>query len=665
MKKIESFKDYEALVEELLKHDWLYYQECQPEISDYEYDLLLKEAEKYEKEHPKDVLPYSPTQRVGEAATQGFKQGKHDEPMLSLANTYSPQEVEDFVERVYKLLERKSVVFCTELKMDGLAIAVKYKDGKLYSALTRGNGVLGDEVTANVKTIRSLPLRLKKNISIEVRGEVYMQRRVFQELNARREEEGLELFANPRNAAAGSLKLLDPKEVARRHLDILFYGVPESEKFVSSQYELHAFLKGLGLPIGNEKNIARCQDLDSILKYAEKIKEKRKELPFEIDGIVVKVDDLRLYSQLGVTGKAPRYAIAYKFAPEQALTKIVDITLQVGRTGVVTPVAELEPVFLAGSTISRATLHNQDEIKKKDIRVGDWVVIEKGGDVIPKVVEVDVKKRTKHLAVWHMPLVCPVCKTSLQQNEGEVAVRCPNQRCHGRQLRHIIFFAGKAAMDIEHFGEKVAEKLLQKGLVLRPSDIYLLDEEKLLNVEGFKDKSVKNLLKSIEASKHCSLARFITALEIPHVGKETAEVLAENFGALQRLMDCEVEDLLKIEGIGEKMASAIVDYFQDRYNREEIELLLKRGVAPFTEKKKKKISGHVFEHKIFVLTGTLAGFTRDEASSLIEERGGRVSGSVSKKTDFVLVGTDPGSKLDKAKKMGIKLLSEEEFKKIL
>lgn len=665
MHSIKTFKDYQKLVLELIEHDRHYYDETKPVISDYEYDRLMLLLREYEKEHPGDILANSPAQRVAEAPTLGFQQKAHMVPMMSLANTYSEEEVGDFLKRVYKILEKKDVAFCSELKMDGTAISLRYKKGKLFHALTRGNGKMGDDVTANIKTIPSVPLELSGEgfpEDFEVRGEVYLTLATFDLINQEREDAGLETFANPRNAAAGSLKLLHPSEVAKRKLHIVCYGVAEGQALAKSQEELHHVLKKWGLPVADFRHIHVDRDLKGILHFAGEIYKERKTLPFEIDGIVVKVNDLSLHQILGATGKTPRFAVAYKFAPEQALTKILDITVQVGRSGVLTPVAELEPVFLAGSTISRATLHNQDEIARKDIRIGDAVVIEKGGDVIPKVVGVDLAKRWPESKPWHMPKHCPICKTDVVHHEGEVAVRCPNPSCYGQRTRRIAYFASKHAMDIEHMGEKVVEQLVAKGLVEKVSDIYLLTESDLVNLEGFKDKSIHNLLKSIEASRKCPLSRFIMGLGIPYVGIETAEALAEEARDVDVLLEMKEEEFRAIEGIGDKTASAIYAFFQDPENREEIALLLKHGVHP--QKMKAKMVGHIFAGKTFVLTGALQQYSRDEAASLIKERGGKVSGSVSKNTDYVLVGEDPGSKYAKAKELGIPILSEEQFKKM-
>ncbi len=664
---MQNHREYVELVKELVEHDKRYFDEANPVISDFEYDQKMHALIRYEKEHPGDVMPNSPSLRLSEGPTEGFKQRPHLVPMMSLNNTYSEEELDDFIKRVHKLLEKKEVAFCCELKMDGTSISLLYEKGQLVHALTRGNGKVGDDVTANIKTIKSVPLKLSGSDfpdRVEIRGEVYMSLATFRALNEQREEEGLEAFANPRNAAAGSLKLLDPREVAKRKLFLAAYGVGEGQSPVGTQHELLHYLHKAGLPVAKPEHTAVCRNLSEIMKFAEKIHKERPHLPFEIDGIVIKVDEMKYHGLLGTTGKAPRYAVAYKFAPEQASTRVLEIAVQVGRSGVLTPVAELEPVFLAGSTISRATLHNQDEVARKDIRVGDLVVIEKGGDVIPKVVEVDLKKRPKDSHSWHMPKHCPICKTAVVHEKGEVAVRCPNLKCPAQRMRRVWYFASKHAMDIEHMGERVVEQLVEKGLVSRLSDIYLLDEKALARLEGFKEKSIRNLLDSIDASRKCPLSRFIMGLGIKYVGTETAELLAEEASDLEHLMKMKEEDLLAIVGIGDKTAKAIADFFKDPDNREEIQLLLSHGVHP-QKSKQKKISGHSFSGKTFVLTGALQHYSRDEASSLIKERGGKVVGSVSKSTDYVLVGEDPGSKYDKAKELGIKILSEDQFRKML
>ena len=666
-KKIKNQQDYIKLVDELIEHDKNYYAESRPVISDFEYDQLIKELQSWEKEHPDLVLPNSPSLRIGEALTKGFSHFEHLSTMLSLANTYSKEELIDFIKRIHKLLEKKDVKFCSELKIDGAAISIRYEKGILTRALTRGNGKIGDDVTQNIKTIKTLPLKLHGNNIpdlIEVRGEVFMHKAIFQGLNEKREEEGEDVFANPRNAAAGSLKLLDPKEVARRKLDVICYGIANGERFVSSQFEMHSFLKKLGLPISNENYFKLCKNLEDILSFATQIEKMREKISFEIDGIVIKVDDINTHKILGFTGKSPRHAVAYKFAAEQAQTVIKDIIIQVGRTGVLTPVAELEPIFLAGSTISRATLHNQDEIIRKDIRIGDRVIIEKGGDVIPKVVSVDFSKRKKDARKFQMPKKCPICASNVVNYEGEVAYRCDNPKCQGQKLRRLIYFASKGAMDIEHLGIKVMQTLVvEKNLVSRPSDIYTLTYDMLSSLEGFKEKSIHNLLESIEKSKKCSFSRFIMALGIKYVGSETADLLAKRAKDIKTLEKLSKEELLSIEGVGEKVAESIIEYFEDENNLEEIDLLLLHKVSP--QKPKEAIKSHAFNNKSFVLTGSLENYTRTEAASLIKERGGKTSSSVSKNTDYVLAGTDPGSKYNKAQKLNVKILSEKEFSNLL
>lgn len=667
--KAHTKAEYHRLIEEIRQHDRHYYLEAQPTISDYEYDQLLKKLEVLEKEHPDWITSSSPTQRVGEMLTKGFKQVAHAVPMLSLDNTYSSEELADFIKRVHKLLERTHVEFCTELKMDGVAITAHYEKGLFVRGVTRGDGRKGDDVTHNLKTIRSLPLELTGSHipeSLEVRGEVFMPHKEFQKQNALKEQVGEEPWANPRNAAAGSLKLLDPHEAAKRGLNVVFYGIAEeSSHKVISQFACHEFLKKLGLPVFAEAHRDLCKNIDEIMAFADKIEKKRHSLPFDIDGIVIKVDDIRLWDGLGTTGRSPRWAVAYKFAPEQAGTRIRDITVQVGRTGVLTPVAELESVSLAGSTISRATLHNQEEVERKDIRIGDWALIEKGGDVIPKVVSIDPKKRPHGSKPWKMPKSCPSCGTHVVHTPGEVAVRCPNSRsCPEQVIRRIAYFASKDAMDIGHMGEKVVEQLVNKGLVKTFSDIYTLSEKDLAKLEGFKEKSIANLLESIDKSRHVPFYRLILALGIKYVGEETAELLADEAKEIDKLAKMSEEDLVRIEGIGEKTAEAIVEYFSVPAHLKEIHALLKNGVAP-QKPKALAHTGHPFFGKVFVLTGTLKDFSRSEASQHIKDRGGKVSDSVTRKTDYLVVGEDPGSKLDKAKELKIHILSESEFKKQL
>jgi len=659
-----SYEEYIQLCEEVWRHNKAYYVDHKSVISDYEYDQLLKEVELVEAHHQDWVSLSSPTQRVGEVLTDGFPSVRHDIPMLSLGNTYSKKELGDFVERVRRLLERDDVVFSVELKMDGISVSLRYEQGMLVRGATRGNGSSGDDITSNVKTIASLPLQLlgvdAPNV-LEVRGEVFMPHEVFRTLNLQREDDGDAPWANPRNAAAGSLKLLDPAAVARRQLSIVLYSVVEdSSRRIFGQYECHGFMGSMGLPTLEET--ARCQTVEEIWDFAEHVRGIRESLPFDIDGIVIKVDDLRSHKFLGVTGKSPRWAVAYKFAPEQSTTRIRGITVQVGRTGILTPVAELEPVLLAGSTISRATLHNEEEVQRKDIRIGDAVIIEKGGDVIPKVVKVEIDKRPNYSVVWAMPKVCPSCGTEVSRTIGEVAVRCPNIKCPDKQLRRISFFAGKDAMDIENLGEKVVAQLIDKGRINTVIDIYRLTEDKLCNLEGFKDKSIKNLLSSIEKSRDVPLWRFIMGLNIKYVGAGTAELLANKACGIETLMSITFDELITIDGVGEKVAGAVIEYFAN--NGDEVMALLECGIAP-KRVDAKAHSKHSFYGKIFVITGTMKKYTRIAIKTIIKELGGKVTGSVSKNTDYLVAGESPGSKYDKAKKLAIDILTEEEFEKII
>lgn len=663
VKVIEYTKQqYLELLEEIAKHDRAYFCEAKPLISDYEYDQLVKQVEAIEKAHPEWVVPFSTTQRVGEMLTTGFKQVAHTVPMLSLANTYSQEELYDFVKRIQKWTGKTDILFCAELKMDGTAVSAVYEKGIFARGVTRGDGKKGDDVTANLKTISSLPLKLAlKNPPefLEVRGEVFMPHQSFRLSNQKKEEAGEELWANPRNATAGSLKLLDPKEVKERRLSLVFYGIAEdSSHHIQNQFACHQFLQEAGLPTFAPRHRIQTTQIEEIMAFASRINEERHHLGFDIDGVVVKVDNFALQAELGATGKSPRWAVAYKFAPEQAVTKIIDITVQVGRTGVLTPVAELEPVFLAGSTISRATLHNQEEIERKDIRIGDTVVIEKGGDVIPKVVEVDLKKRPSHSHPWRMPTHCPICSSPVVHLEAEVAIRCPNPECQQQVLRRIVFFVSKDAMDIEHMGPKVVQQLVEKGLVKSIADIYALTEEEISLLDGFKEKSVQNLLHSIKKSSQTTLSRLLLALGIKHVGEGIAELLAKHAGDIDVLAKMTKEELIEIEGVGEKVAASIVDYFAQPANLQEIHRLFHLGVKP---EKMEIQKGHPFFGKSFVLTGTLEKYSRSEAEKLIKERGGSIGNSVGKKTDYLLVGSEPGSKYEKAKQLGVKILSEEEF----
>lgn len=657
-----TIEDYKKLCKEIWEHNKRYYVDNAPTISDEEFDALLKRLINIEKANPEWIHSNSPTQRVNEIPSTGFKTVTHTVPMLSLANTYSKEEIEDFINRMNKLTGHSTNIYSCELKMDGVAISVRFEKGIYVQGVTRGDGRKGDDVTANIKTIPSLSLQLYgKDLPdiLEIRGEVYMTHHAFKELNQQRAEAGEPLWANPRNAAAGSLKLLDPREASKRHLSIVFYGIAvDSSHKLKSQFEAHRFLHLLGLP--TLPYYAKCQTMEEIWDFAEKIRKIRRELPFDIDGIVIKLDNLHEQEHLGATGKNPRWAVAYKFAAEQAITRIRDIVVQVGRTGVLTPVAELEPVFLAGSTISRATLHNKEEIERKGFRIGDTVTIEKGGDVIPKVVNVHLSLRPLHSKPWEMPDHCPNCGTPVVCVPGEVAIRCPNMHCSEQQLRRLIHFAGKGAMDIDNMGEKVVEQLVKNELISSPADIYQLTTDNLFQLEGFKEKSIQNLLQGIENSKSVSLSKFIMALGIKHVGIGTAELLAYRFGDIKNLEKVTQEELEQIPGIGPKVAAGVVEFFSEPLNIEEIDRLLAHGVNP-QKPASKALIDHEFNGKTFVLTGTLKNYSRAEANALIKERGGKVTESVSKQTDFLLVGEDAGSKLEKARKLAVKVIDEEEF----
>jgi len=658
--------EYKKLCQEIWEHNRRYYIENAPTISDEEFDAMLKHLISLEKSHPEWINPSSPSQRVNESPLASFASVQHKVPMLSLANTYSKDEIEDFLNRMHKLTGQKDIDFCCEIKMDGVAVSVRFENGAYVRGVTRGDGKKGDDVTPNIRTISALPLQLYgKNIPelLEVRGEVFMTHQAFQDSNQQRAKNDEVLWANPRNAAAGSLKLLDSAEVAKRNLSIVFYGIAEnSNENLTGQFETHSYLKSFGLPTLPYK--AKCRGMEEIWAFAESIREKRKKLPFDIDGIVIKLDDLKEQENIGYTGKNPRWAVAYKFAAEQAVTKINDITVQIGRTGTLTPVANLEPVFLAGSTISRATLHNEEEVERKDIRIGDTVTIEKGGDVIPKVVNVHLALRPHHTKPWRMPEQCPFCHSPVVRVPGEVAVRCQNPKCSEQQLRRLVYFTSKHAMDIDNMGERVVEQLVEKGFLRNPSDIYKLTESDIAQLDGFKEKSIQNLLQGIEQSKVVSLPRFIMALGIKHVGAGVADLLAAQASTIEQLSKLTVEDLENIPGIGPKVANAVVEYFNDEENKQEIDRLFHYGVKPQPVEAKKEIS-HPFNGKTFVLTGTLQNLTRSAAAALIKERGGKVSDAVSKATNYLVVGEDAGSKLDKAKKLGVQILSETEFTNLL
>jgi DNA ligase (NAD+) len=664
----DNKKHYHELIKKIAHHDMLYYQKSSPEISDYDYDMLVEELKKIEKKHPEWMSETSPSMVLADKPTKGFFQKKHEVPMLSLGNTYTIEEIKAFVDRVQKGLEKSHLKFFCELKMDGIAISVRYEDGKLVQALTRGDGVSGDDVTENIKTIHNLPLTLKNDPPklLELRGEVFMPHAVFNKLNLDKQELGEALYANPRNAASGSLKMLDSAEVKKRGLEIVFYGLAQAQGFkLQDQHALNHHLEKWGLPAQNSHHVTLASSLEDIVSYSEKIEALRAKLPFDIDGIVIKLDHIPYHDLLGFTAKTPRFAIAYKFAPQVAKTKLLSITLQVGRTGIITPVAELEPTLLAGSTISRATLHNADEIARKDIRVGDYVFIEKGGDVIPKVTGVDLKSRDPSLKPFHMPKTCPCCHSTLDKHPEDVGVYCTNfAGCNEQKVRFLQFFVSKNGLDIEHLGEKVVRALFENGFVKEPADFFKLTSFELSQLEGFKEKSINNVLASLEKARDVPLSKLLVSLGIPSVGVSLSKELAKKFSSIEKLQKATIAELEEIEGIGEKSAQMIHHFFHDHDKKNMLEHLLSTGMK-VENIQSKIIEGHPFHGKTFVLTGTLEGFSREEAKSLIEERGGKVSGSVSKKTDFVLFGKEAGSKLEKAEALKVKLMDEDEFKKLL
>lgn len=666
---------YEALCDEVWHHNRLYFQESRPEISDDVYDRLVKQLEAIEEQHPDWVSQTSPTRRIGEKPLEGFQDVVHAQPMLSLEKAFTEEELADFHKRVQKLAETKTITYCGELKLDGLAISVTYEKGKFVRAVTRGDGRVGSDVTQNLKTLRTLPLRLTGEHLpelLEIRGEVFLPKAAFEKMNRERQEQDLPLWANPRNAAAGSLKLLDPKEVAKRQeLSIVFYGMAAHGK--GSQFKVHQELAELGLPTvatflksyGNFASVAQLHSVEEMVAFANIVAKERVKLPFAIDGVVIKVDELTLLDSLGTTGKHPRGAIAYKFSAEQAWTYLNEIVVQVGRTGVLTPVAELEPVQLAGSCISRATLHNFEELERKDVRPKDYVCIEKGGDVIPKVVAVDRHKRMADSQPFHPPKVCPSCHTPVVKDPHEVALRCPNtDGCFEQVLRRLVHFASKAGLEIEHLGDKVMEQLVRKGYVKQFSDIFTLDAEKLSTLDGFKDKAVHNLLQSVEKAKKATLQRLIMALGIRYVGTQMAEELARSVKSLEKLYTMSKEEFLQVDGVGEKVAQSLVEYFSSEKKRKEIQELVRLGVS-LEQDAKNYDESHPFYNKTLVLTGTLHAMGRTEAANRIRNVGGRTGETVSKKVDFLVVGDEPGSKLEKAQKLGVQILDEEAFLKII
>ncbi|MEW6735151.1 MAG: NAD-dependent DNA ligase LigA [Acidobacteriota bacterium] len=663
--------ELEQLREKIRYHDECYYVLNRPEISDYEYDKLMQRLKELETKHPDLITPDSPTQRVGGRPVEGFESYRHKRSMLSLDNTYSEAELREWNERCRRLAAGRHYDFVVELKIDGLSISAIYENSLLARGVTRGDGRTGDVVTENVKTIRSIPLRLRTNswptgvTEIEVRGEVYMSNSVFTKINEEQVEQGLAPFANPRNTASGTMKLLDSQIVATRRLDCFAYDLLfDGNKPFQSHWQALEWLRTAGFKVNEHSR--RCDSIESVLDFCREWAERRDTLDYEIDGVVIKVDQIALQDEFGSTSKSPRWAVAYKYPPRQAITRLRSIVVQVGRTGALTPVAQLEPVLLAGTTVARASLHNEDEIGRLGLKIGDWVVVEKCGEIIPKVVKVLTERRQEiatELKDFVMPKVCPACGGEVARPLGEVILRCLSPTCTAKLKNALKHFASREAMKIEGLGEELIKQLVDKQLVSDLADIYSLKLEQVMALERMAKKSASNLLEQIEQSKERELYRLVNGLGIPHVGVRTARLLANHFGSLDRLANASQPELSEIFEIGDVMATAIYEWFNHKDNRRRLERLRAAGLT-LTQQQSSQVS-KIFTGKQFVLTGKLAGMSREEAQHLIEERGGRVTGSVSKKTDYVVAGSDAGSKLDKAQELGIKILDEEALLKIL
>jgi DNA ligase (NAD+) len=645
------------LHELLNRYNYEYHVLDNPSIPDAEYDRLMQELIQLEEQYPELKTPDSPSQRVGGEPLDMFEKVTHRTPMLSLGNAFNEQDLRDFDRRVRQMVG-DNVSYVCELKIDGLAVSLRYENGVFVQGATRGDGTTGEDITSNLKTIRSLPLRLKQNVSIEVRGEAYMPRKSFEALNAQKIELGEEPFANPRNAAAGSLRQLDPKIAAKRNLDIFVYGIANaSEIGITSHSEALNYLDELGFKTNPERK--KCENIDDVIAILDDFLAKRADLPYDIDGVVIKVDSLEQQEKLGATAKSPRWAIAYKFPAEEVVTKLIDIELSVGRTGVVTPTAILEPVRVAGTTVQRASLHNEDLIREKDIKIGDYVVVKKAGDIIPEVVNVLVDKRTGEEREFYMPTHCPECESKLVRLDEEVALRCINPKCPAQIREGLIHFVSRDAMNIEGLGEKVIAQLFKEHLIEDVADIYQLKKEQLIQLERMGEKSATNLINAIEASKENSLERLIFGLGIRHVGAKAAKTLAQHFETMENLQNATYEQLVSIHEIGHKMAESIVTYFAKPEVKQLIEELRQYGVN-MTYKGPKAVdqADSYFAGKTIVLTGKLEHLTRNEAKAEIEARGGKVTGSVSKSTDLVIAGEAAGSKLTKAQELGIEVWDE-------
>ena len=671
---VSSAKDLEKKIESLREnirhHEYLYYVLDHPEISDAEFDKLMQRLKGLEAEHPELITADSPTQRVGGKPREGFVKVAHSSPMLSLDNTYNEEELRDWERRVHELSGRNDVDYVCELKLDGMSLALIYENGKLVRGITRGDGSVGEDVTLNVRTVRSVPLSIPKDklkkagmpVDFEVRGELLMPTASFKKINEERERNGLPTFANPRNFTAGTVRQLDSNITAERRLDYFPYILLQNGRtYFDHHSKTLAALDAVGFKVNPNHKLV--QSMDEVWAFIQLWEEKRDSLPYEIDGIVIKVDRTSLQDELGFTGKAPRWAIAYKYAARAGITRLEKVRWQVGRTGKLTPVAELAPVLIGGTTVRNATLHNMDEIQRLEVKIGDWVQVERGGDVIPKVAKViDDKDHPRGKEDIEVPEKCPVCGTKVVRTEGEVDYRCVNANCPAKLRETILHFASRGVMNIDGMGDALVGQLTERGLVKNVADIYKLTKDDLLSLDRMGDKSAQNILEEIENSKKLPLERVIYGLGIRMVGERTAQFLAEHFGSMEALEGAGVEELQDVNEVGPRIAESIVEFFSIAANRKLVERLREAGLTLTGQKKQRgtKLAG-----KTFVLTGTLAHFTRDEAKKMIEDAGGKVTGSVSKKTDYVVAGADAGSKLDKAKELGVKVIDENEMEELV
>ena len=655
MKQVQE--EISKLVSLLNKYSYDYYVEDNPQISDTEYDTLYKQLEKLEENHPEYILENSPTQRVGDRVLDEFEKITHKVPMLSLSNTFSTEDLRDFDARISKLVPDHSVEYICELKIDGLAISIKYENGRLASAATRGDGSVGEDVTENIKTIFSIPKVLKDNRTFEVRGEVYLPRKSFELLNSERESNNEVLFANPRNAAAGSLRQLDSKITAKRRLSAFIYSIVGDESIVSQENALNT-AKEYNLPVN--PNFKLCKNIDEVIDYINYWTENKKNLPYDIDGIVIKVNSYSTQEEVGYTQKSPRWATAYKFPEEELATKLLDVELSVGRTGIITPVAILDPIVISGSTVSKASLHNKDIIEELDIHIGDMVVVKKAGEIIPKVVRVVRELRTEGSTKYTMPNTCPSCGQQTYIKENDPFTRCKNPDCPDQNIRRIIHFASRDALNIEGLGDKVVTTLYEKGIIAHTIDLFSLEREKLISLDRMGEKSVDNLLNAIENSKQNSLDKVIFALGILNVGKKAGKILAEKYLNLTNLMNATLDELVNLDDVGQITAESILDYLSDENNIKFINDLIKVGMNPQYEVQEVN-TDNVFAGKTVVLTGKLVELTRNEAKEYLEKYGAKVTGSVTSKTDLVIAGEKAGSKLAKAEQLGIRVINEEEF----